>query len=201
MEVETGVQEEGETLAPDLVPPDRELHKQCLKAYKTAIMEEKGRYYLKISESLKTPKELFNMVNSLVLPTAIDPVEPSQELCNRLSTFFCSKISDLYAQLETLNQNEIPDVLPETHLMDSSSNMGLPSLCTFSNLAQETVEHLLEGVKSGSPRDPCPLKVLNIAKTVLIPLLTTVLNLANSEGQYPLAWKMAVVMLCYVMLY
>lgn len=66
-------------------------------------------------------------------------------------------------------------------------------LLTFPCLGPDVVDRLLEGVKSGSPLDPCPLKVLKAGREAIVPHLTDVLNAAILEGLYPTLCKTAVV--------
>lgn len=54
-------------------------------------MEEKRSYFRSMSESLKSPRDLFKVINSLTVPFTSDPPDLSQELCDKNLGFFLLK--------------------------------------------------------------------------------------------------------------
>lgn len=75
--------------------------------------------------------------------------------------------------------------------MDLPPSEGSSKLLAFPCLSTEDTDRLLTRVNSGSPLDPCPLKMVKACREVIIPHLTVALNAAISEGQYPSSWKVA----------
>lgn len=67
----------------------------------------------------------------------------------------------------------------------------IPALLQFPRLLPKVSLDIIKGLKSGSPVDPCPTKLLALVATVLNPVVNKVLNSSLVPGHMPSIWKHA----------
>ena len=120
---------------------------------------------------------------TIQLPTHDNP----QSLANDFNEFFVNKISTIRTNLE---QNPIP--LPDTLPPPSQFN-GTP-LSEFPPVNEEMVDKLLSGSRTtSSPQDPIPTRMLKACTALFLPVLTLLVNLSLSRGEFSSSLKKAFV--------
>ena len=114
-----------------------------------------------------------------------NPLPPSminEELAKEFASFFINKIRKIREALDTG-----PKFKPT---QQSSSN----SFENFTNLMEDEVEKIIMSMPTKSCKlDVLPTKVLKGIVTPMLPLLTKIINLSLTEGQFVEEWKVAII--------
>ena len=156
---------------------DKLLFKEQCNRVNSMLLETRQVYYnSEIKKNEKNQKELFRIVDRL-LHRRGEPQLPSHdsaaELANRFATFFTEKIEDIRSDLEqkrsTLSASEeAPDC--ETLLLE------------FEPASEEEVRQLImQSATKSCNLDPIPTHLLKDCLTVLLPIITRIVNLSLSS--------------------
>ena len=77
----------------------RQIWKESLKNYQLTVKQAKQSYYSNlITSNCSNPRVLFQVLDSIMTPTSTPVLEGSAELCNKLMTFFVSKVVKIREQ-------------------------------------------------------------------------------------------------------
>ncbi|XP_078504454.1 olfactory receptor 2G3-like [Lissotriton helveticus] len=166
---------------------DKQTYKDALALYKKAIIKHKIAFFLaKIESAQNSARKLFQVVDSLSNPPTGPPIEPSQDLCNAVATFFFTKVMNIYSSFSSPICSDRTDPFP----------MSPPLTPTFSNFHMVTTDQIskiITSIKSGSPLDPCPPSILSALTEVITSPLTDLCNSIFQTVIYPEIWKKAVI--------
>ena len=118
------------------------------------------------------------------------PHEDKQKLANEMGMFFFKKIGDIRLDLDNHDKQQAStDYVSNDFEIDS-----LPF--KFSSLSQKEVHDLVrESSKKSCGLDPIPTKLLLDCLDVLLPIITKMLDYSLENGDFPSAWKNALVLL------
>ena len=77
---------------------------------------------------------------------------------------------------------------------ETSLDKQIVVLRDFKELSEQDVENLIKKLsKKSCPLDPMPTKLLMQCLDVLLPVITSMINVSLSTGQFPALWKVALV--------
>ena len=172
----------------------RSRSQEHLKAFKTArnhatyLMSEARRNYYSnmIAENSSDQRKLFQITSMLLrepadvtFPRSI----PSIDLANNFGNYFVQTIETIGRKLDALTPSREPDV-------DEAYTQG--TLSSFKPLTEEQVAQLIsKGAKKSCPLDPMPTSVILQVLDVLLPVLTSMVNMSFESGLFPDEWKTA----------
>ena len=162
----------------------------------TFLMNEARRVYYStlIAENSHDQKHLFKVSKKLLNITGtivLTPHEDEQKLASEMSMFFIKKIADIRLDLDNHDKQQAST--------DRDSNdIEIDSLLfKFSSLSQEEVHDLVRASsKKSCGLDPIPTKLLLdcLQIDVLLPIITKMINYSLENGDFPSAWKNALVL-------
>ena len=133
----------------------------------------------------KVSKKLLNITSTPILP----PHEDKQKLANEMGMFFVKKIADIRSDLDNPDKQRVL-----TDLVSNDIEIDSP-LDKFSSLSQEEVHDLVRASsKKSCGLDPIPTKLLLDCLDVLLPTITKMINYSLENGDFPSAWKNALVL-------
>ena len=157
------------------------------------LMNEARTQFYKnfIDENCTNQKNLFNAVDKLlnksekrsVFPPSID----KQKYADQMGNYFVSKIQAIHTKL---------DIAALSLPVDSVDNTPETSihLDKFTALTEEEVLKLVEGTaKKSCNLDPMPTPLVIDCIDVLLPAITTIINLSLESGMFPDVWKNALI--------
>src|SRR6218665_3544777 len=171
--------------------------KSATHRYHKLVIAAKQKYYsYLIHSSSSNPRHLWRAVNSLLhrkspspLPTSI----PSPSIADTFCSFFSDKISSLRVTLQSFlaSQSSTADPPPTPIRPPPPSQSSLQIL----HPASETeVLLLLNSLPNKQCElDPIPTSLLKDCASVLLPVITKIINLSLSTGNFPLAFKHSLV--------
>lgn len=133
--------------------------------------------------STKTIFQVVKQLSSLERVTAVLPA--STDYCNKVADHFTNKIAKIYATFPESSRRHVPVPGLETPWSEDKF-----ALCP---LVDDDVLRLMEVVKTGSPLDLVPPKFVQLGKTIIAPVFTSLLNLSFGTGQVCNNWKHAMV--------
>lgn len=153
---------------------DKERFKIALSNYhKNIKAARKASIASQLARAENAPKTLFQILKSFTSPKACDNLEaPSQALCDNIAQYFTQKIELIYDKF-TPSGNLQQDATPFDPLASGKTQL----LESFPPMTAEVVEALLHSVKSGSPLDVIPAKVVASLSSQLSSPIGTLLNL------------------------
>jgi hypothetical protein len=144
------------------------------------IQKAKVDYYSgMINENSSDQKTVFKIANELLyrkqntgnLPTHTSP----RELADKFATFFSDKITNIRANL----RNIIPTDSYESEAYKEPTVSVENILDTLSPASEEEVLKIINSAPAKScESDPIPTKLLKELKTVLLPVITKIVNLS-----------------------
>src|SRR6218665_2798204 len=164
--------------------------KSATHRYHTLITAAKKKYYSSLIHSSSTnPRHLWRAVNSLLhrkssfpLPSSI----PSPSIADTFCSFFSHKISSLRFTLQSLLDSHATstDSLPSpAGLTPPITHPSLPILFPAS---EAEVSLLLNSLPNKQYElDPIPTSLLKDCASVLVPVITKIINLSLSSGNFP----------------
>ena len=169
------------------------LFKNARNLYSVNLRNSKTFYFSNIfldcgSDQRRIYKTINNLINgqsSNIYPSS----DSNQHLPDSFSTFFESKINNIVSSIN--------DIVTTESIADTtvySSYEGAPVLQSFNPLTSLDVECLIKK----SPNkfcilDPIPVALLKDVLGVLIDPITLIINRSLMKGQFPTAWKHAIV--------
>ena len=174
------------------------VHRQMYQAQKQLlndlIKSEKARYYNdKITNSAGNQSTLFKTVDQLLHRKAVQslPAHSSvQELADRFSNYFTSKIETIRQALDT-NAQETTD----HHLMlDDTIIPPTERLNNFSPATEDEIRKLIcKSSDATCSLDPVPTKLIKTHTDILLPTITRIVNESLATGVFPADMKRALV--------
>ena len=164
--------------------------KSATNRYHKLIAAAKKKYYSSlIHSSSSNPRHLWRAVNSLLHRKSSSPLPssiPSPSIADTFCSFFSDKISSLRFTLQSLLDSHSPSTAPL-----SSPNPTPPafqsSLSILSPASEAEVSLLLSSLPNKQCElDPTPTSLLKECASVLIPVITKIINLSLSSGNFPM---------------
>jgi hypothetical protein len=150
---------------------------------------KKDYYQQQISESTSSQSTLFKCVNEMLnkkKSTALPSHESSEELCERMASFFSDKIQNIHEGLAKVRDESFP--LDPDPPFDGSC---------FTDFTSVTEEEITKIIKSSAPKtcclDPVPTKLVKECLDILVPLITRIINHSFADGYVPKSFKLAAV--------
>ena len=132
-------------------------------------------------------KKLYSIMKSLTAVKSDMPLPHhtlTQQLADEFRQFFIKKIEDIRSELN------VPD---NTHIPESSSCNG-HYFTNFRQLTHNDNRKLIMSPKSTTcDLDPIPTSLLKEHISILLPLITKMVNLSLQTGVFPTEWKLAFV--------
>ena len=151
------------------------------------LKSAKVSYYGNIIKNSKHDQRVLFQTVDRLLHTKSDPLYPTSssdsDLANKFADFFTEKITSLRNSLDGSSSTLV-------HLDDFSHTSSV--LSHFKNVTEAQVSSLITGsaVKS-CPLDPAPAVVLKECWTVLLPVMTKIVNLSINTAVMPDCFKLA----------
>ena len=165
---------------------DKAAYRGLREKYNRCLYQTKTQYYSKmISNKANNPKDLFQVVDSLVNGKQANPPLPehtsTDELSNRFADYFTDKIDCI--RLNLTNRKSSSATLEAVH-------ETAPSWTTFANIpTEEVTKVILASPSKCCSLDPIPTWLLKDCLPVLSPTITDIINDSLSAGTVPSAMK------------
>ena len=111
----------------------------------------------------------------------LPPHDSDESLANQFADYFITKIDRIRD-----NFSQIPVHIPEA--------TGIPTLCRFAPLTTEQITNLISSMQTKSCElDPIPTQILKRVLTILIPIITHIVNASLTSACFCEEWKTSVV--------
>ena len=166
----------------------------CWRAYRNVKNKYFGKHKYKkktsiqqkIQDCKKDTKKVHRLVTHLTgtkprNPLPDDDSNNDEDLANSFADFFQSKIKnihEMFVGIEAYN--------PETN--------SISKLCQFTPMTKSEVKTVIMSMKSKSCEiDPIPTHIFKQLLPLVIPIITKIVNLSLSKGEFCHTWKVAVV--------
>ena len=164
----------------------REMYVEAKNAMNHLIKETKRKYHERSVQSCgNNSKQLFQLVSSLLGPPPSPPL-PSMDAphaAQHLSDFFMSKVEKIQASIP-------PSNLP---LVDASMEV-ITDLTNFVPIMPAALQKIIQqAATKHCDLDPMPTVMLKSALPVLIHVMTMIVNLSLSQGEFPALFKTALI--------
>ena len=174
------------------LPSDRELYVHQCSAVNNLIDSAKSSYTTVISDFSGDQRMLFKTVNKLLQKQKVQPYPScfpdSSSVADAFINFFISKIDKTH--------NTFSERVPENDL-SSSHTIDRP-LCdvqvhNFQQVTLDTVRKFaVKTLTKSCDLDPRPASVLRTYFPIILPSLTSIINMSLKNGVMPCALKVAV---------
>src|SRR6218665_66483 len=158
--------------------------------YHKLVIAAKQKYYSSLLHSSSSnPRHLWRAVNSLLHRKSPSPLPnsiPSPSIADTFCSFFSDKISSLCFTLQSLlaSQSSTADSPPPIPPPSQSS------LQIHRPASEAEVLLLLNSLPNKQCElDPIPTSLLKDCASVILPVITKIINLSLSTGNFPLAFK------------
>ena len=175
---------------------DRLTLKTSLSKYYTSIRQAKEDHYSSlINTCIGNPKKLWQTVNNILHRNKPTPLPMSPPLGTSLSTMFASFFKDKIDQIRvkitsSWTNNQLSGLNP--HIPEPSSPPA--SLLQFRSVTEEEVTKVLQmSPDKYCDLDPIPTSLLKKCSSVLVPVITIIVNLSFSSGTFPENFKNSVI--------
>ena len=161
-------------------PCDLSCFKSLCNHYHKAILSTKKRYYSNlVSSSSSSPRHLWKTVNHLLHRKTSSPL-PSVSTPS-LSEKFASFFSDKVSKLRLAFQNTSPVLSP--HFPEPL--ISPPSFPSFAPATHDEIHKILLNCPNKQcDLDPIPTWLLKQCSSVLVPVITNIVNLSLSSGNF-----------------
>jgi hypothetical protein len=137
-----------------------------------------------IIQNAKNPKKLYTTMFHMLGKKKENPLPEMDnkiELCESFADYFLNKIQLIRDELE----NE------DIYITTEEAECTLDS---FTEVSEELVQKVMSSMKATCcVTDPCPTSLIKQHGKTMIPLITRLVNLTFLTGNFPLAWKNAIV--------
>lgn len=162
-------------------------HKDMIMQLNNMINQARSSYFSNlVSFNKKNSKVLFNVIQSLVAPTAPQVPVYSQEDCNCLMAFFVQKVEEIRAS-----------IIPPLNDLNGVCSPMFSSVCSWSSFTPVSlldVKVLVGKMKpSSSSVDIIPTFLLLNVFDIIGPWVVRLINLSLESGSVPSYFKHAVV--------
>ena len=138
----------------------------------------------RIQDCKGNAKELFLLVNKLMGSITQNPLPPNktdEELAEEFARYFLSKIKKIR---ETFTNTPSYETLPH----------NIPRFTSFHPLTESEVHTVIMGMKTTHCKlDIIPTGILKQILEVCLPVITQIVNLSLTNGEFCKSWKVAVV--------
>ena len=161
------------------------IYKSLSQSLHNAIAVSKWRYMnTQVKDSAGDSKKLFKLIFQMMGKKKENPMpvrESDQDLAETFADYFISKIQTIR---DNLDNSELYQVTEQTE----------NTLESFREVTIEEISKIMSGMKSTfCIEDPCPTTLLKKHTNILAPLITQLVNLTFSTGNFPSQWKNAIV--------
>ncbi len=151
-------------------------HRKCSEFYSNQIKDNE-----------KDQKKIFGIVKSLWHKNNDVPfpeAESDNILAEDFSDYFIGKIRNIRTKLDEM---DVPPIEPEIDCAHSFS--------TFAPLSEEDIRKLIfKSPAKSSALDPVPTDIVIKCLDILIPIITRIVNLSLSTGEFPTQFKLAYIL-------
>ena len=175
---------------------DWKAFKSIRNSYSFSLYEARKSHHIDlVSEHKENTKALFNIIKGLLNMSNKQPIVPrnvdSKSFVNNLGKFFLDKVQKIHNDIDLkLNNVHVDKPIND----DVPVNLQIVTLTSFKSLSEQDVRKLIMKLsKKSCPLDPMPTQLLLQCLDELIPVITSMLNLSLSAGQFPALWKVALV--------
>ena len=164
----------------------------CWMAYKKAQnsyyhklnIKKKDTIRAKINDCTNDSRKLHKLINNLTKPREEQPWsehKDKESLANEFASYFEDKILKIRKVLETTP--------PYT-----AEQQAVPRLTKLAPMTEEEVHKVIVSLKTKSCElDTMPTDILKKMMPVVLPLITKIINLSLTQGDFCRSWKTAVV--------
>ena len=173
------------------LPEDR-LALQKAKLHVNVVIDKlKTDYYsTKVENCGSDQKKLFHVLNELLhrnKPSPLPHCESTQELAEKFSDFFTSKITRIRQDLDHENSPAAAS--------DAPQNSTVSADCQMSTFDHATPDEILQIINSSKPStydlDPLPTSLLKDCNEAMAPIITNIVNKSLDTGVFPTSLKTA----------
>lgn len=174
-----------------------EIHRQIYQAsrdeHSAIIAKSKVEYFKeRIDSSSNSQSALFSCVKELLnenKPSKLPSCDSTQELANRIASFFSEKITKIRAYLEEIQHKFGVKLAPEESLV--SEELQLKSLDPVTE--DEIQKLIMTSATKSCILDPIPTFLLKKCLNVLLPIITKLINLSFKSSKVPDCFKIAAI--------
>ena len=137
----------------------------------------------------KTIIQLLHRNSPSQLPNSL----PSSSIAESFCSFFSGKIATLRLSLQSLLSKTTINSPTDTP-SDAPPSTPQSSLSVFQPTSESEVSHLLQSLPNKQCElDPIPTSLLKDCASILVPIITKIINLSLSTGNFPLLFKHSIV--------
>ena len=175
---------------------DRLTLKTTLSRYYSSIRQAKQDHYANlINTCIGNPKKLWQTVNNILHRNKTSPLPmsppPGTSLSTLFASFFKDKIEQIRVKIASSWTNSQPSYL-NPHIPEPPSPPA--SLLHFRPVTEEEVAKVLQmSPDKFCDLDPIPTSLLKKCSSVLVPVITNIVNLSFSSGTFPDNFKNSVI--------
>ena len=160
-------------------------YEKCRNSYYGKLnFKKKAMLRHKFAECSKDSKKIHKLVNNLTTkqqPQQWPPHKSEEDLAEDFAQFFLDKITKIREALR-----DKPGYVPTSN--------DPPKLQRFAPLKEEDICKVVMSLRTKSCElDPIPTTTFKKLLPAILPLITKIVNLSLSEGQFIRSWKMAIV--------
>jgi len=164
------------------------MHFKSIKNEANYLMKQAKRdfYTNLVNENSHNQKKLYAVVKNLLTPKkdlCFPDYHDMNSLANELGQYFTTKVETIRSQLNFVDTQHasIPSSIITQQLLD------------FDPLSEEDVQKLiLDTAKKSCSLDPMPASLMLECQDILLPVITSLINLSLESGQFPDVWKEAI---------
>ncbi|XP_064420139.1 uncharacterized protein LOC135359115 [Latimeria chalumnae] len=167
---------------------DRSIFRLWLKDYQKSIRKAKAAFFASLIDAEKyRPTALFRVVNQLLNPSCLHPIDTSgSQSVDSFLEYFSKKVDLIRADISSSYSN-----IGDNFLSRDSPNHAI-LWDEFSSVSVTQVEQVLCGLRlTTCIFDPCPSWLIKECLGDWVPLFTTIINASLEEGYFPTALKRA----------
>ena len=165
-----------------------EAYKHERNIYKKMMFSKKKSFFsLAVSKAKGDTKALYQLANNLtgkILENPLPEHTSDEDLAEDFVSFFLDKILTIRSKFIGTDELTI------------KQKEGVPGLVRFATITESDVKDLIMSMKTKSCElDPIPTHILKQPSVLnkLLPAITKIVNLSLSNGEFPTAWKNAIV--------
>jgi len=162
---------------------------QCAHVSDLLVKTRETFYSEQIKEQSGNQKGLFKVFNKLLHRTVDQPLptyDSLEELVNRFADSFEDKIKLIRLDLQSARSADTTRNIEMT--VTASAQM-----CEFKMVTESDVERIImKSATKSCSLDPLPTWLLKECLSSLLPILTKIINLSLSEGEFPANFKEAI---------
>ena len=164
------------------------MHFKSIKNEANHLMKQaKPDFYTNlVNENSHNQKKLYAVAKNLLTPKkdlCFPDYHDMNSLANELGQYFTTKVETIRSQLNSVDTQ---------HTSIPSSTITY-QLSDFDPLSEEEVQKLiLDTAKKSCSLDPMPTSLMLECQDILLPVITSLINMSLKSGQIPDVWKAAI---------